>query len=55
MPIPNFQTLMLPYLQFMGDGKPHNTAEDYLADIFKVTDARRYVIKRVDLDYFSEK
>jgi len=34
---------MLPYLQFMGDGKPHNTgeAEDYLAGIFKVTEAQR--------------
>jgi restriction system protein len=43
MPIPDFQTLMLPYLQFMGDGKPHNTAEaeDYLAGIFKVTDIQR--------------
>ena len=43
MPIPDFQTLMLPYLQFMGDGKPHNTgeAEEYLAGVFKVADEQR--------------
>ena len=42
MQIPDFQTLMLPYLQFTGDVKLHNTAEgeEYLAKKF--------------LDYFSE-
>jgi len=34
---------MLPYLQFMGDGKPHSTgdAEEYLAGVFKLSDTDR--------------
>ena len=39
MPIPDFQTIMLPFLQFSGDGKMHNFVEavDALAKKFKLT------------------
>lgn len=40
MPIPDFQTIMLPFLQFAGDGKMHNFLEavNSLAKEFKLTD-----------------
>ncbi len=43
MPIPDFQALFLPYLQFLSNGEPHNTseAEEYLAGIFKISDEQR--------------
>ncbi len=39
MAIPDFQTIMLPLLQFAADGKEHSIHEatDYLADYFKLT------------------
>lgn len=39
MPIPDFQTIMLPFLQFSSDGKMHNYLEavDALAKDFKLT------------------
>lgn len=39
MPIPDFQTIMLPFLQFAGDGKMHNFVEavNALAIEFKLT------------------
>jgi len=39
MAIPDFQTIMLPLLQFAGDGKEHSIheAHDFLADYFKLT------------------
>jgi restriction system protein len=41
MPIPDFQTIMLPLLQFAADGKEHTRKEaiDYLAAYFKLTEA----------------
>jgi restriction system protein len=43
MGIPDFQTLMLPLLQPVGDGKEHSNREvlDALADQFILTDEER--------------
>ncbi|MGE0083903.1 MAG: restriction endonuclease [Desulfococcaceae bacterium] len=40
MAIPDYQTMMLPLLQFCGDGKIHNNSEaiDHLADLFSLTE-----------------
>jgi len=43
MPIPDYQTLMLPLLQFAADGKDHTTREavEVLAAEFQLTAAER--------------
>lgn len=43
MTIPDFQSLMLPLLAFLADGKEHTTKEalNYLADEFELTDEQR--------------
>jgi restriction system protein len=43
MPIPDFQTIMLPIIQFLADGKEHPSAEtiSFLADSFKLTPEER--------------
>lgn len=43
MAIPDFQSIMLPLLQFSGDGKEHSISEtvDALADHFKLTEEER--------------
>ena len=43
MPIPDFQTIMLPLLKFSGDKKEHSLREaiEFLADEFKLTDTER--------------
>ncbi|MFT3947913.1 MAG: restriction endonuclease [Agriterribacter sp.] len=43
MTIPDFQSLMLPLLTFLADGKEHTTKEtlNYLADEFQLTDEQR--------------
>ncbi|MBK9329696.1 MAG: restriction endonuclease [Sphingobacteriales bacterium] len=43
MPIPDFQTLMLPLLEFVSDGKEHisNEIEDFLAEKFNLSDEDR--------------
>ena len=43
MPIPNYQTLMLPLLRLAGDGteRPFREAVDKLADEFAMTDDER--------------
>jgi restriction system protein len=43
MPIPDFQTIMLPLLEYLNDGKEHTLREaiDSLAARFKLTDADR--------------
>lgn len=43
MPIPDFQTIMLPLLEYLKDGKEHTVREaiDSLAARFKLTDAER--------------
>jgi len=43
MPIPDYQTLMLPLLRFAGDGNDHNTREavEVLATEFQLTSAER--------------
>lgn len=43
MPIPGYQTLMLPILKFLQDGKEHTTHEiiEYISDIFKLTSEER--------------
>jgi len=40
MKIPDFQTIMLPFLQFAGDGEEHsiNEAHDHLAQFFELTE-----------------
>ncbi|HSY09764.1 MAG TPA: winged helix-turn-helix domain-containing protein, partial [Candidatus Dormibacteraeota bacterium] len=39
MPVPDFQSMMLPFLQFAADGKEHDLSEaaDYLAKQFKLS------------------
>jgi restriction system protein len=43
MPIPDFQTLMLPFLQFASDGNEHSMgdAREALAEKFRLTDQER--------------
>ena len=43
MPIPGYQTIMLPLLKFMGDQKEHHLSEiiDYLANEFRLSDEER--------------
>jgi restriction system protein len=43
MPIPDFQTVMLPLLQFSADGEEHSkrSALEALADAFSLTDTER--------------
>jgi restriction system protein len=43
MPIPDYQTIMLPLLQYISDGKEHSLRETitYLADKFNLTDTER--------------
>jgi restriction system protein len=43
MTIPDYQTIMLPLLRFLGDGEVHSKREavDYLAEEFKLTDEER--------------
>jgi len=43
MAIPDYQTIMLPLLKFLGDQQEHSTREaiDYLADQFKLTPEER--------------
>lgn len=43
MLIPDFQSLMLPLLRFLADGKEHTTKDtlNYLADEFKLTEEQR--------------
>ena len=43
MTIPDFQSLMLPLLTFLADGKEHTTKDtlNYLADQFQLTDEQR--------------
>lgn len=43
MPIPDYQTIMLPLLAFAGDQREHSAREsiDYLAQEFRLTDAER--------------
>ncbi len=42
MPLPDLESVMLPLLRFMGDGKPHATgdAEAYLAEFFQFTPSK---------------
>ncbi|MBJ7295532.1 MAG: restriction endonuclease, partial [Dolichospermum sp.] len=43
MPIPDFQAIMLPLLQYASDGKEHSLRDaiTYLADIFNLSDEER--------------
>ena len=43
MAIPDYQTIMLPLLKFLGDGREHNAREaiDYICSEFKLTDQER--------------
>ncbi len=43
MPIPDFQTIMLPFLRLLGDSKEYLLRDtiDLLADQFKLSDAER--------------
>lgn len=47
MPIPDYQAIMLPFLQHLGDGKPHALQEIivYLADDFSLTDEERQTLQ----------
>jgi restriction system protein len=46
MAIPDYQTIMLPLLQFAGDGKEHTLREsvEKLADVFKLSEEEREVL-----------
>jgi restriction system protein len=39
MPVPDFQSMMLPFLQFAIDGKEHDfrSVADFIANHFKLT------------------
>ena len=65
MPIPDFQNLMLPLLQLAADGEEHRLSDaiealaqqlaQYLIDYdIGVAEVSRYVVKKLDLDYFEE-
>lgn len=43
--IPDFQTIMLPFLEFFSDGKEHQTSEaiEYISNKFSLTDEERRV------------
>jgi restriction system protein len=43
MPIPDFQTIMLPLLEFASDGREHTLSEsiEHLATYFNLTDTDR--------------
>ena len=43
MPIPDYQTVMLPLLQFLEDRKEHSLQEavDQVSDTFQLTDEER--------------
>ena len=43
LPIPDFQTLMRPFLEFASDGKEHSLAEarERLAQVFKLSDEEK--------------
>ena len=46
MTIPDYQTIMLRFLQFAKDGKTHSKREatDYLAEVFKLSEAEKAVL-----------
>jgi restriction endonuclease Mrr len=56
MPIPDFQSLMLPLLEFAADGREHSLSEarDALAERLGVGTTATYEVKRVDSYYFGE-
>ncbi|MGB9697523.1 MAG: winged helix-turn-helix domain-containing protein [Ignavibacteria bacterium] len=43
MPIPDYQSIMLPLLKFAGDKKEHSIREaiEYIADSFNLTEEER--------------
>src|SRR5271170_354122 len=43
MPVPDFQSMMLPFLQFATDGKEHDFSQvvDFIANHFELTQADR--------------
>ena len=43
MPIPDYQTIMLPLLKFMGDGKEYSIGEsvEHISDLFKLSPEER--------------
>ncbi|MBP8994870.1 MAG: hypothetical protein KBG30_13825 [Bacteroidales bacterium] len=43
MPIPDYQSIMLPLLKFAGDKKEHSIREaiEYIANIFNLSEAER--------------
>jgi restriction system protein len=58
MAIPDYQSIMLPLLQFAGDGQEHAlraTIPQLMIEFnIGVTSVGTYEIKRVDTDYFTE-
>jgi restriction system protein len=42
MPIPDYQTIMLPLLKFLGDGKEHSVSEavEYISEIFNLSEEK---------------
>ena len=49
MPIPVFQTIMLPFMQHIEDGQEHSTTEthDALAKFFNLTDEEISIIENI--------
>lgn len=59
MGIPGFQTIMLPLLRSVADGRNHALREAALAELMidhnvGVAPAETYVVKEVDQDCFQE-
>ena len=56
MPIPDYETIMLPLLKFAGDGKEHSSKETVqaLSQVFNLTDEEKtklYETKKVSIFY----
>ena len=54
MAVPNFQTMMLPFLGFLRDGQDTATENCELTFGVGVSIVNSYEIKRIDSDYFVE-
>jgi restriction endonuclease Mrr len=52
MPIPDFQSVMLPLLKFCADGQ--QLAQLMIDFAVGVAADAKYELKRLDLDYFTE-
>ena len=51
MPIPDYETLMLPFLRFLGDKKEHSLNEtlEHIYERFKLTEKEKKELYLVEL------